>query len=425
MKILFVVPYTPTLIRTRPYNLIRALARRGHSLTLATLWETDEERQSLTEWTDNRIRVISAPLTKSRLVANLMRGLVSHQPLQSLYCWQPVLARSLASEIPDGAKQYDVVHVEHLRGARYALQLKAEHSRTHRSNACLSARTPIVWDSVDCISFLFEQASQTSRSPFGRFVARLELPRTRWHEAQLSGCFDRVLVTSEKDRQALADLCREFAASLIGYPSNGNIITVLPNGVDLEYFAPKNTSRRTRTLILTGKMGYHANITAALYLVNEVMPRVWERIPDVRVQIVGYKPSREVMNLARQCPQRVQVTGGVADLRPYLAQATVSVAPILYGAGIQNKVLEAMAMATPVVATSIAVSALSVRDEDEVLIADDSEAFAHQIVRLLHTPSLCERIGQNGRRYVELNHDWNRIAEQLEEIYAATIATCA
>ena len=104
-------------------------------------------------------------------------------------------------------------------------------------------------------------------------------------------------------------------------------------------------------------MSYHANIAMTLYLVREILPIVWATNPDVKLWIVGKDPSKEL--LALQKYQKILVTGRVDDIRPYLRQATLSVSPLLYGAGIQNKILEAMACGTPVVATPLAVSALT------------------------------------------------------------------
>jgi glycosyltransferase involved in cell wall biosynthesis len=169
-------------------------------------------------------------------------------------------------------------------------------------------------------------------------------------------------------------------------------------------------------------MSYHANVAAALYLLNAIMPHVWERYPEARVQVVGQNPPDQLLYYAQRDPEHIDVTGSVEDLRPFLAEATLAVAPLTYGAGIQNKVLEAMAMQTPVVATTRAVSALSVQSEQEVLIGDDAEMLSQQINRLLRNQGLRERLGMNGRKYVELHHDWPYIVGQLEDIYRQAIA---
>jgi glycosyltransferase involved in cell wall biosynthesis len=229
--------------------------------------------------------------------------------------------------------------------------------------------------------------------------------------------FDRVLVTSPVDKAALEQLANR--KSEIENPKSE--LEVLPNGVALEYFAPSTAPRDPGTIVFTGKMSYHANITAALHLVNDIMPLVWRERPNVRVNIVGQNPPRQLQNLVTHHASRVTLTGFVPDLPPHLQHATVAVAPMSYGAGIQNKVLEAMASATPVVASPQAVSALSAVDGEHLLIGDDAESFARQVLRLLEDAELRQRIGNAGRRFVEQNHDWNHIVERFEEIYRETI----
>ena len=399
MHILFLVPYAPTLIRTRPYNLLRFLARRGHDITLATLWENEDERAFLQELRDEEgMRILAHPLGSGRKLLNLAAGAFSRAPIQARFCWHPTLARAVQAAVQENA--FDVVHVEHLRGVRYALHLQEAIPDD-------SARPPIVWDSVDSITYLFEQAAQQSQSLKGRMMTAMELGRTRRYETWLLTRFPQVLVTSPRDKAAFQSLLHHQAAASI---------TVLPNGVDLHYFSPDGSPRKPATIVFSGKMSYHANVTAALYLVREIMPRVWQRRPDVRVEIVGKDPAREVQALASGEP-RVTVTGFVADLRPYLRRATVAVSPMRYGAGIQNKVLEAMACGAPVIATSLAVSALAVEPDQDLLLADHPSAFARGILQVIESPSLQRRLGAAGRAYVEANHDWAKIVTRLEAIY--------
>lgn len=412
LRILYIVPYVPTPIRTRPYNLVSSLAARGHEVTLATVWSNVMERTTLDGLRERGVRVLAVRLTPGRSLWNCLLTLPRPTPLQSVYCWQPQLLRLVQSELQAAQPHFDIVHVEHLRGARYGTHLQAAMSS-------LSSRAlpPVVWDSVDCISYLFEQAARLGTNQLRRMATRIELPRTRWYEAWLVSQFDRVLVTSDQDLRAFGNLLQEFAPSSDGHIDGLRKLNVLPNGVDLDYFAPRTAPRATRTLVFTGKMSYHANVAAALYLVNGVMPLVWEKYPEARVQIVGQNPPNQILNLGRRNPERVVVTGRVEDLRPFLAEATLAVAPLTYGAGIQNKVLEAMAMQTPVVATTRAVSALSIQTDQEVLIGDDTEVFSQHIIRMLRNRGLRERLGASGRQYVELHHDWRSITGQLENIY--------
>jgi glycosyltransferase involved in cell wall biosynthesis len=243
-------------------------------------------------------------------------------------------------------------------------------------------------------------------------LAGLDLERTRRYEGRLLERYPRVLVTSPKDREALARL------STIS-PIDGRLV-VLPNGVDLEYFAPQNVRRDPATIIFTGKMSYHANVAAALDLAHRVMPHVWKRVPHARLVIAGKDPTADL--LALTIDGRITVTGTVPDLRPYLAQATVAVSPMRYGVGIQNKVLEAMAMATPVVSTPQATSALEVKAGEDLLTADTPPTIAEAVIALLTDDRLRQRISEAGRKYVATHHDWNVVAEKLEMVYQETIA---
>jgi glycosyltransferase involved in cell wall biosynthesis len=194
-------------------------------------------------------------------------------------------------------------------------------------------------------------------------------------------------------------------------------ISVLPNGVDLTYFTPTKETREPATLVITGKMSYHANVTAVLHLVQDIMPHVWAQRPDVNVWIVGKDPSRAVRTLATRYAPRVIVTGVVPDMRPYLRRATIAAVPLVYGAGSQFKVLEAMACGTPVVATPQATVALAAQPGRDLEVAEGAEAFAQAVLALLDDPARREQLGQAGRAYVEQHHSWDAIVEQLEAVY--------
>jgi glycosyltransferase involved in cell wall biosynthesis len=293
----------------------------------------------------------------------------------------------------------DVVHVEHLRGADYGLAIGED-----------AGATPVIWDSVDCITHLFEQAVRNRTDHLGRLINRVEVERTRRFEGSLLPRFDRVLVSSRVDREALLDLASPVDRA-------NAAVNVLSNGVDLDYFAPGEEQRHANTLVFSGKMSYHANESAVLHLLREIMPRIWAVRPDTRLVVVGKDPSRQLRRLLAEESARVQVTGTVADIRPYLRTATVAVVPLVYGAGCQNKVLEAMGCGTPVVATPQAVSALNTKPGQDVLVAAAATAFADAVLTLLANPEQCRAIGAAGRRYVEEHHRWLDVAGRLESIY--------
>lgn len=403
MNILYVTPYVPSLIRTRPYHLIRTLIQFGHRVTLLTVAENgsfgSEALERLRKW-GVQVEVFRVPLRCSLI--NAGRALLSAEPFQASVSYSHQMERRLAELTTNG--KFDIAHIEHLRAARL---VRAIHG------------TPRAYDAVDCISLLFEQASQYGPTWWSRWIAHVDLERTQAYEAWLLTQYHHVLVSSQRDKEALERLGRERL------PSSTPIapIAVVTNGVDTDFFRPSDMypERDRHTIVFTGKMSYHANIGGALYFVREVLPRVWAHEPSMRLQIVGKDPPKVIQQLARD--HRIEVTGTVSDLRPYLARAAVAVCPVRYAAGVQNKMLEAMAMGTPVVCTRAAADGLWARDGQELLIAGDAEAFAQQILRVCTDPKLAQRLSEAGRHYVETHHHWRRAAESLQAVYAEAICS--
>ena len=407
MRILFIVPYTPNLIRVRPLNLIRHLSDRGHQVTVLTLSTRPKDEEDAAVLNDYCHDVIQLPISRWRSAWNCIGGLFTGTPIQSAYSWQPAMAEGLRKLIiaSNGKQPFDIVHVEHLRGVRYGLTVNNVSQSKGRS-------LPVIWDSVDCISLLFRQASNQSKSALGRWMAKFELGRTERYESWLIKQFSQVLVTSKVDKEALAQL-----SDSLERPSNLNVV---PNGVDFEYFRPEpGVVRDQASLVVSGKMSYHANITMVLDLAQKILPLVWEKQKDVKLVIVGKDPSPSIRKLSAN--PLVTVTNEVKDIRPYLQQATVAVAPVTYGAGIQNKVLEAMACSTPVITSSKAADSLQALNGRDLLVADETAAFAETILNLIVNPELQRQLGANGRLYVESHHQWSKIAGQLEEIYQRSI----
>lgn len=399
MRVAYVVPYPPNLIRTRSYNLVNQLASMGHEVTVFTLGSNQQDQvdaQAL-KGACRDVHYATQPIWRSLL--NSAAAVPSGKPLQSVYSWQSALAHHIAQRVIQ--KEFEVVHVEHLRGSGYGVFVKSR-----------IPTFPVVWDSVDCISHLFQQAMHHSRSFFGKFMTRFELARTRRAEGYLACQFDHVLVTSHSDRSELL--------GLVPPGKRPSQISVLPNGVDFEYFHPNpEVQREAETLVFSGKMSYHANISMARYLVDEIMPRIWKVRPTARVYIVGKDPSPAIRQLGGN--PLVMVTGTVGDIRPFLWRATVSVVPLLYGAGIQNKVLEAMATGTPVVTTPRTLSALQVQPGKDLLAFDGPDEFAQSVLQLMANRSFQREIGEAAVKYVSTFHRWSSITSQLLSIYTSAI----
>jgi glycosyltransferase involved in cell wall biosynthesis len=195
---------------------------------------------------------------------------------------------------------------------------------------------------------------------------------------------------------------------------------VLRNGVDLEHYRPAPEQAEPGHLVFTGVMDYFPNIDGCVHFVREVLPRVRSEFPDARFTIVGSRPTPEVLRLAET--PGVTVTGFVDDTRDWLRRAAVSVAPLRIARGIQNKVLEAMAMGLPVVGTTPATQGVEANAGRDLVVADEPAEQAHAVRALLRDPERARRMGAAARSFVETTYDWEVVLRPLDDLLASCSA---
>ena len=242
MRILFVSPYLPSLIRFRSYNFIKALAERGHEIWLVCLLHDRNDSSNVQHLEDYCERVETVQLGTSRALLNCLVNLPSQVALQSAYCFSNAFRTKVAETL--AAQQFDVVHVEHIRAA-YALPA--------------GERAAAVFDSVDCITSLYRQFAQDKPSRLGRLIAAVEAAKLVRYEPSQAARFDRVVVTSDKERSELKAVAPHLD------------IDVVSCGVDLEYFEQDNRLGEKGRIVLSGKMSYYANEAAASFFCAEIL----------------------------------------------------------------------------------------------------------------------------------------------------------
>ena len=198
----------------------------------------------------------------------------------------------------------------------------------------------------------------------------------------------------------------------------GALTAVVPNAVETAFFSPGPRRREPGTILFYGTLSYYPNLDGLLFFLREVMPAVRRLHPSARLKIVGINPPEA---LRRFEARDVTFTGFVEDLRPHVAQASVVIAPLRIGGGTRLKVLEAMAMAAPVVSTSLGAEGIAVTHGREVLLADTAETFAGEVVRVLRDDGLGAELGSAGRRLVEKSYDWRASARALEGLYRRVV----
>lgn len=262
---------------------------------------------------------------------------------------------------------------------------------------------PIVMDLVDVDSDKWAQYSTYKRFPLS-FIYGREARTLREYEREVCDKSAAVIVTTEREAQ----LAREIPVA--------TCVHVIPNGVNIDYFDPAAVPPESGppTVVFTGDMSYFPNIDAVIYFARKVLPLIRESIADVRFLIVGRNPSQDVKQL--QEIAGVEVTGFVPDVRTYLAKAQVAVAPFSIAAGIQNKILEAMAYGVPVVATPHATRGLSPAVAELVDTGTTAEQLAAKVVLLLRDSSFARRTGLESRRRVADHYRWDQALEMLLQL---------
>ncbi|GAB4461329.1 MAG: glycosyltransferase [Armatimonadaceae bacterium] len=399
LRILFVLPYVPSPIRVRPYQILRALTDAGHRVTVVAL-DTDDTPTPDTELDSRCDAVYRIPHSRPLAMRNCLRSLPTRTPLWAAYCHSPAMYRQVHELAKSG--NFDVAHVEHLRAAHFASALDP---------------LPRLIDAVDCITELQRQVAELGAiSAQKRLLARLEWQKLRDYEPQAYRAFDQIMVTSRHDASALRELAEDRGIHL---PPLG----VIGNGVDTAYFSPDpDRVPSPKSLVFSGKLSYVANDDAARFLLREILPCLRRRCPEAHLILAGSGPSKAVQTLVRRIGG-VTVTGYTDDLRPHIRQASVAVAPLRIAVGVQNKVLEAMALQKPVVLTTLAVRSLTDAVRERALfVGETATQYAEICARLLENPAEAQASGEAARQYVAERHRWQVSAEQFVERYRMVLS---
>ncbi len=375
MKILVLAPRFPYPLdkgdKLRLYHQIVELSKQ-HEIYLFALSHrqmTDECRQALQpHCKEIHVEYLHAPATWWGVLRAFFQG----QPLQVGY-WITHRARK-SFDAYRRRVQPDVVYRQMVRTMQYG--------------------EGGVLDFQDALSLNTRRRMERTQGPL-RWVLNYEYHALQRVEQEALRTFDATSVIAPADRDALAPH-----------------VTLVPNGVDTEYFNALHSPLSTlHSVCFTGNMAYAPNVDAARYLVEEVMPLVWEHIPTANVLLAGADPKPAVKALASS---RVTVSGRIPDIREAYASSQIFVAPMRIGSGLQNKLLEAMSMELPCITTSIA--AIPLGSQPPVLVGDTPEALAAHIVQLLKNNDTNRQLARKGRLFVQEHYSWSAAVAPLEKL---------
>ena len=245
-------------------------------------------------------------------------------------------------------------------------------------------------------------------NPIRRTILKNEWMKTRVIEKRVCRNCDGLLVVSEDDRQTML---REFGVANV---------SVLPTGVDTEFFQPSQFPSRQGRIVFVGSMDWDPNEDGIAWFLRDVYPRIRQSVPHASLAVVGRNPSPRLRALAAHQPD-VKLTGRVPDVRPYLAEAEVVIVPLRVGGGTRIKIPEAMAMSKAVVSTTIGAEGLPFRNSREISIADKAEDFAETVITLLRDPQMRKAIASAARNVVVEKHGWEAVVARMEEAIDAAV----
>ena len=386
MKLLVVLSRMPYPLekgdKLRAYHLIKRLADR-HEIYLFCLSDqqikaSDEEHlRSFCK----HLQVVHLP--RWRILLRVITAMFSRLPFQVSYFHhqkaQHAIDRVIATFQPDHVLCQLVRTTEYVRH-RYSL--------------------PKTLDYMDTLSKGMERRAENA--PFHlRPFFKAETRRLIGYENLMLDLFDHHAIISAQDRDLL-------------YHPQRDRVEVIPNGVDTSYFIPRETEKKY-DLLFTGNMNYPPNIDSVLFLVHRVLPLVHAKRPGTTLLIAGVDPDQRVRELAVRDPT-VTVSGWVKDIRDSYAAARIFVAPMQIGTGLQNKLLEAMAMRMPCVTSDLANNAVGAAPGESILIGREPQDYADHILRLLDHAEERERLAVNGQHFVHNAFDWDRSAERLDKL---------
>ena len=387
LRILVVTPSLPFPpiwgFGIRVYQMVRHLARR-HEVSLLTYAGPGQEEHVARLGQECRaVHTVPPPARNRRRMQAV--SLLSPRSFLQADLYSDAMQAKINALLRE--HEFDIIQVE----------------SSHLGGFDFGGRAALILDEHNIEYELLQRMVQAERAPLRRLFNWAEYRKFRREETQCWNQADGVVLTSERERNVLQDLMP------------GRAVACVPNGVDIEFFQPSEATPDGDSIVLTGLMRYRPNIDAALYFVQDVLPRIHRVRPEAVFTVVGAGPPDEVRALAGP---HVVVTDMVPDVRPYVRQAGALVVPLRMGSGTRLKVLEGMAMGKALISTTIGCEGIDVRNEEHLLIADDPDAFARAVLRALEDRELAAGLGRRGRELTERQYSWEAVVEGLNDFHA-------
>lgn len=379
MRILALTPWVPSTRRPRSFGLLSALHEQHDVRLLAATWRPEDE----SDLAALPYPTIGVPMKRSIAITRACSAILGNKPLQQAYLNSPQFSARVAESISEFSP--DLVYFNTLRSAqwRHGLDIPSER---------------LIMDLDEFRSGYYDLISARSRNPLLRRIASLESRRMRAEEALIQKDYSQVLVSSPTDLAPTRPRVK-----LVRSPH------ALEELKDVEEL---RQSSEPSTIVFVGRMSYAANVTAILWFCREVLPMILVTNPNVRVDIVGDSPTRSIRRLASQT---VRVHGRVPDVAEYYRRAAVSIIPVTEATGVQMKLIESLAMGTPVITTPLVAKQAGTTDGLEVTVAESASEWAQRTVELLSDSSRALAQAEAGWRWAQKNYATDAVGRSLHD----------
>jgi len=376
--------------KIRSYNILRELAR-NHQVTFFSFHSGhDDAAQEPLRGIFTRVVSVPLELPTAKSLAELAQygaALFSPDPYAIRKYCRPKVSERLRALL--SSENFDVILCDFLVAAG-VIPWNSERPKvlfTHNVEA-------LIW----------KRHYEVASNPLWKALSWREWKAMERAEHAYLKKADHVLAVSDTDREFF----KEFLPD--------EKLTVIPTGVDIEYFQPSTVAEQPDSLVFTGSMDWLPNEDGMLYFAQEVLSLIQNEIPAVKLRVVGRRPSRKLQELAAASSGRIELTGWVDDIRPHLAEGAVCIVPLRIGSGTRLKIFEAMAMGKAVVSTTIGAEGLPARDGVELVLADSPKQFAESTIQLLRDEQLRRRIGSAARQLVQSKYSWETVAAKFSAI---------
>ena len=392
--------------KIRQYYMLRHLVRR-HEVTLVSFSRADDPSEAIEHLQSICQAVHPVPMHRSawRNLRAAAKGMLTGLPMivaRDEMAEMEVTLRRLLTE-----RTFDLIHADQLSMAWWGRLA---------SRLAVPASPRTLLDEHNAIYLLTRRMADTERNPVRRVIMAREARAFARYEAEMCRAFDAILTVTKEDREHLLALFSPDDRELLA-----DKFTVVPICVDPEQVSPvAHQDSGIPTVLHLGTMFWPPNIHGVLWFAREVLPLVHRQVPEARFIVVGKNPPAEVQAL--EADPRIEVTGYVADPMPHLEAADAFVVPLHAGGGMRVKIVDAWLWGLPIVSTPIGAEGIRVQSEENLLLAENVEAFAQATVRLLTDTVLNRRLRIRGRTWVETHYAWQAAYQRVDEVYDRLLA---